>query len=1248
MAGSIPQQSTNHPTNPEVSVDFPDEASAPQAGSAIKLLLRAVRPHRRALSWSIVLVLIWTAALVVVPILQKLVVDDSVIGHKLPLVPMVLALLGVGAVRWAGGAGWRYLGAKVSFLVQQDMRTDVYRRLQRLDARGHAEVRSGEVVARLNTDVQLVQQLTSWAPLVVHGVVYVGACLAVMLVLSPLMSAVVAAVMAVVVLVVRRTGRKLHASGWDSQQREADMTSAVEEAVTGIRVVRSFGQESAETGRVRHLIAVLFGARVRAVRLRAPFLAWLQTVPLAGQAAVLLVGGWLAMHGQLSLGTLLSFFSYLASLSGTSRMIGMILTGAPQAFAATTRVGDLLRLRPTVTEPDPDLTPDGYRSRTRGELAFRKVVFAHPDGGRDRPVLDGFDLTIRPGERVALVGRSGAGKSTALNLAPRVWDVDEGSITLDGADIRELPLHELRRRIAVVSEDRFLFSDSVAANIAWGRPEATREEIEEVAKAAAAHEFIMELPDGYDTVIGEQGLTLSGGQRQRLTLARALLVDADVLLLDDATSAIDEHVERIIHENLEPQLAGRSVLLIAYRESTLRTADRIVVVDEGRVVAEGAHEDLLRTSPLYAHLFGDSDEGFEGFGSSDDAARGPGVLHMARSGEYRREEDSWPEPDPTALGQRPPAVRQPSPEIAAVLGTLPAVAEQRDPAVEEELDRENLSQGAFRMGEFLRPYMGAIAIGMLFVVLDAIGTIVGPKLIEVGVDSGVRTHHAGVLLAVSAAALAVTVFLWWDMQQETLWTNRTAERALAALRMRIFVHLQRLGVDYFDRTKAGWVMSRITSDVSTVAQLLQAGLVNALVGGVTFAGMTVMVVLLDARLALVLAAVVVPVAGATLWYQRKAHRNYKLLRERISLMTAALHEGVNGVRTSQLFRREERNTAEFDEKCADVRLAAQRAQVANTLYGGFIEFLAVAAIALGVLAGAWLMRRGTLEAGALLAFLLYLAQAFAPVQQLAQVFDVYQQARAGLVRIRSLLGQVSSTPQPERPRMVGEIEGDVRLEQVRLRYHGAETDALRTVDLHVPAGQRVAFVGRTGAGKSTIAKLVTRFYDPTEGRVLVDGQPLTALDVRGYRSRLGYVPQEPMLFSRSVRDNIAYGRPDASDEEVEAAAVAVGAHGFIRELPGGYRHILGTGGGSLSAGQRQLLCLARALLVDPGILVLDEATSNLDLAGERRVNRAMRAVSAGRTTLVVTHRPQALAWVDRVVRVHQGEVVEDKVKERAA
>jgi ATP-binding cassette subfamily B protein len=442
---------------------------------------------------------------------------------------------------------------------------------------------------------------------------------------------------------------------------------------------------------------------------------------------------------------------------------------------------------------------------------------------------------------------------------------------------------------------------------------------------------------------------------------------------------------------------------------------------------------------------------------------------------------------------------------------------------------------------------------------------------------------------------------------------------------------------------AGRIMTRMTTDVDALSNLLNSGLINAVVSLFTIVGVGIAMLAWNVELGLVALSVVIPLAAATAAYRRLSGRAYARARERIAMVNANMQESLSGVRESQAFRREDRHSREFRRLAGgylDARLSAQRL-VAT--YFPFVELLADAAAVLVLGAASVLIAGHSLTIGELIGFLLYLDLFFSPIQQLSQTFDAYQQAGASMAQINSLMAVRPLVAEPAAPVVPERLAGRITLSGVSFAYPSADPSrlALRQVDLDIPPGQTVALVGETGAGKSTVVKLLTRFYDPVAGTVTVDGTDLRAFDLAAYRHRIGYVPQEAHLFSGTIRDNIAYGRPEASDGEVEAAARAVGAHDVIAGLSDGYLHRVTERGRSLSVGQRQLIALARAQLVDPVILLLDEATSNLDLATEAKVGRAMGLLAAGRTTVLIAHRLQTARSAGRIVVLDGGRVVED-------
>ncbi|MCW1094134.1 ABC transporter ATP-binding protein/permease [Streptomyces sp. RS2] len=1182
------------------------------------------------------------AVMAFVPLITKVIIDD-VIGDKTRDMAVWAGLL-IGAALAVYVLTYirRYYGGRLALDVQHDLRTDMYGTITRLDGRRQDELSTGQVVGRATSDLQLIQGLLFMLPMTIGNVLLFLISLVIMAWLSLPLTLVALAVAPALWFIARRSRTRLHPATWYAQAQAAAVAGVVDGSVSGVRVVKGFGQEEQETGKLREVGRKLFAGRLRTIKLNATYTPALQAVPALGQVAMLALGGWLAVRGHITLGTFVAFSTYLAQLVGPVRMLAMVLTVGQQARAGTERVLELIDTEPAIADGTKTLPADAPAT-----VEFDDVAFGYDTGdGEPRPVLDGLSFEIRAGETLAVVGSSGSGKSTVSLLLPRFYDVTRGAVLVGGHDVRELTLDSLRAAVGLVPEDSFLFSDTVRANIAYGRPDATDEEVETAARAAQAHGFITELPEGYGTTVGEHGLTLSGGQRQRVALARAILTDPRLLVLDDATSAVDARVEHEIHEALKQVMRGRTTLLIAHRRSTLGLADRIAVLDRGRLADLGTHEELQERSALYRRLLTDPDElGGVSPGHTRPAEKAEDASDTSVRDELDAEFDAergvtprlWTgdrAPKDTALAGTPA-----TPELLAQVDALPPA--NGTPDIDEaQAVRPESSYGLRRL---LRGFRAPLLISLALVAVDAGMGLLLPVLIRNGIDDGVTQVALGAVWASSLLGLLAVLAQWGAQTGEIRMTGRTGERILYSLRLKIFAQLQRLGLDYYERELTGRIMTRMTTDVDALSTFLQTGLVTAFVSVVTFFGIMVALLVIDVQLALIVFATLPPLIIATYYFRRASVKAYELARERVSTVNADLQESVAGLRIVQAFRREHDGGRRFAERSDSYRQARIRGQWLISIYFPFVQLLSSAAAAAVLVVGGGRIDDATLTTGALVAYLLYIDLFFAPVQQLSQVFDGYQQASVSLGRIQELLREPTSTRAAEQPAEVTGLRGEIAFEDVHFRYGGADEAeaALTGIDLRIPAGQTVAFVGETGAGKSTLVKLVARFYDPTGGRVTVDGQDLRGLDLTSYRHRLGVVPQEAYLFPGTVRDAIAYGRPDATDAQVEAAARAVGAHEMIATLTGGYLHEVAERGRNLSAGQRQLIALARAELVDPDVLLLDEATAALDLATEAQVNQATDRVAGRRTTLVVAHRLTTAARADRVVVMDGGRVAED-------
>jgi len=971
------------------------------------------------------------------------------------------------------------------------------------------------------------------------------------------------------------------------------------DAVQGLPTLKAFGQSGAFAARLAaraHALADnTFWVLATSVFTRA-----ITDLGIAlGAAAAVALGAWRVTHGEMSLAALLIVLMAGTEIFRPLRDLRFLLHSGLLGQSAAQPILALLEARPVGARPV--LPPAGLRpvDGLSPSLTFARVRFAYP-GGRE-PALDGLSFSAAAGERIGIVGPSGAGKSSIVRLLLGEYAPQEGTILLGGADLRTLDPDGLRAATAVVAQDAVLFMGTIAENLRLGRPEATAADLEAAARAANAHAFIAALPEGYETEIGERGVRLSGGQRQRIAIARALLLDAPILILDEALSSVDAENEALIQQALERLMVGRTTLILAHRLSSVIDADRILVLDHGRVVESGTHAALMRRHGLYARLMGaqESEEEIEG----------------ARQGT-------------AGDGARP------------VRGPAAAVAPEVRP-IDADAAHMGMRETLANLLSFIRPWRGSLAVTVVLGILR-VSAFIGVGALGALVIAAVRSGRpTALLIAVLLLAAPVSALSHW---LESWLAHDMAYRLLAEMRIRLFAILDRLAPAYLMQRSAGDLTQLATADVETIEYFYAHTVAPAVVAVLV----PLSVLGLLAWFGWPLALVLVPFLGYALLSpfvgRARIDRLGAEARAALGALSAHATETIQGLSDLLSFRALPMRRAGFmalARRAGALRLglltdlARQAAWLeAATSLGG----LAVAAV------GAALVSGGRLPAGLLPLFVLVAAAAFLPVSEIAEVGRQLADTIASTRRLAAVAGEPvlirDGTAEPPAARRGAGRGNEVRFAAARFSYPGRTTPALDGVSFTLERGMTAALVGVSGAGKSTIANLLLRFWDPDAGAVLLDGMDLRQFRLDALRSRIALVAQDTYLFNDSLEANIRLARPDAAPEELLRAVADAALAPFVASLPDGLATIVGERGTQLSGGQRQRVAIARAFLKDAPVLVLDEATSHLDAISEGEVRAALAELMHGRTTLVIAHRLSTIRAADRILVLEAGRLVE--------
>ena len=1026
-------------------------------------------------------------------------------------------------------------------------------------------------------------------------------------------------------------------SGWRQQSYSA-LAAEFVDAVQGLATLKVFGQSEQRGKELGRKAYDLYRATMAVLALNIGASGIANACMALGAATALSWGAIRVSNGTLDLTPLMAVLFLGVEVFRPLRELNQLYHRGLAAMASAIGMFGLLDEQPDVVDPRTNgqavqlptvAVPAAASASANGAgtagtmggpahteaylkptIRFESVRFAYESG--KRPALADVSLDLPAGSSLGLVGPSGAGKSTVVNLLFRFFDPQGGRIRLGGHDLRELPLDLLRAQFALVAQDTYLFHGTVTENLLLGKPDATREEIEAATNAANAHDFILDLAAGYDTIIGERGQKLSGGQRQRLAIARAILKDAPILILDEATSHVDTESEAVIQEALDRLMENRTTLIIAHRLSTVAKTDQIVVLDRGLRVEAGRHQELLAKNGVYARLVA-----VQACAAEEAAVARADVAALGEFG-----------------GDSARQVVQPDDSRRAVADEARGV-ESRQRAKPVEPINLSAWQTGLRLVHLVQTQWRRLAValgGGLFKEAAIIGLAVASAVLA----SRVATAAApGALVPlVLGIALAMAFFSWL----ESFFAHDMAYLLLADMRMALYRKLDPLAPAYLLGRRSGDLASIITSDVELVESFF-AHAIAPLIVAVLVPGVALAVLAWVAwPLALVLLPFLVLVALSPNYIGRHTEHLGNRLRVQLGEVNAHMTDNVQGLREVVAFSRGALRVRQVTAQSE----ALTGLQVAYGRQLGFQHGTIDALQALGgisvLFAGSYMVSEGQFPAAQLPIATMLAFTCFSPVAEIARVAKELANAFGSGRRIFAVHDEpVAVEDGPGIPSGT-DLAPALRFDHVSFNYGPGEPPALTDVSFSAAAGQTIAFVGRSGAGKTTAAHLLMRFWDPQEGRITLDGHDVQEFALDDLRSRVSLVSQDIYLFNVSIRENLRLGNPQATDAEVEAAAKKACAHEFIMALPDEYETVIGERGSALSGGQRQRLAIARALLKRSALLILDEATSHLDTENERTVREAIAELMAGSTTIVIAHRLSTVRDADRIVVLERGRV----------